>query len=174
VTPALRVIGTICTPYTVLADTPVQAALNARRGGTIRLDQRYADALDGLEEFTHAWLITWLASGEDVTEPALKQVPFLLKRQPRELGILATRGPRRPNPIGLSLVPILAIDGAIIHFTGVDMLDGTALLDIKPYVDRFDRPTTNVRCGWFDSVTFDGNITPASLEPTDGSGDAQR
>jgi tRNA-Thr(GGU) m(6)t(6)A37 methyltransferase TsaA len=168
--PSLRVIGTVHTRHTALDDTPIQSSLNPDDGGTIELDSRYRDALDGLEEFTHAWRLTWLAPVDAVpAEPQLKQVPFLLKRRPRELGILATRGPRRPNPIGLSLVRLIAIDDTTIRFAGVDVLDGTALLDIKPYVERFDRPATPVRCGWFDSVVFDGHITPSSLEPTDGA-----
>jgi tRNA (adenine37-N6)-methyltransferase len=131
----------------------------------VELDPRYEDALDGLEEFSHLWLITWLGPlDEPAPEPALRQVPFLLRRQPRQLGILATRGPRRPNPLGLSLVRLLAIEGRTIHFAGVDMLDGTALVDVKPYASQLDRPTVEVRSGWFDTVTFDGKITPASLD----------
>jgi tRNA (adenine37-N6)-methyltransferase len=73
-------------------------------------------------------LATWLAPpAEEWPEPALRQVPFLLRAQPRELGILATRGPRRPNPLGLSLVRIVAIEGTTIRFAGVDMVDGTPL-----------------------------------------------
>jgi tRNA (adenine37-N6)-methyltransferase len=168
-TPSLRIIGSIHTPRTALGDTPVQAALNTDDEGTIELDPRYRDALDGLDEFTHAWLLTWLAPIDAVPpEPALKQVPFLLQRRPRELGILATRGSRRPNPIGLSLVRLVAIGGTNIRFAGVDMLTGTALLDIKPYVERLDHPAGPVRCGWFDTVIFDDKLTPNSLRAADG------
>src|SRR5262249_39835150 len=161
----LRFIGTIRTRHTDPTHTPVQSSLNKSDEGTIELDPRYSDALDGLAEFTHAWLLTWLAATDgDPPVPALRQVPFLLRRRPRELGILATRGPRRPNPIGLSLVRLVAIEGATIRFTGVDMVDGTPLLDLKPYVDRLDRPAEPVRGGWFDSVPFDGPVTPAELE----------
>ena len=60
------------------------------------------------------------------------------------------RGPRRPNPIGLSLVRIVAIDGHTLRFAGVDLIDGTTVLDVKPYVTAFDEPAGEVRCGWFD------------------------
>jgi tRNA (adenine37-N6)-methyltransferase len=63
------------------------------------------------------------------------------------MGILATRGPRRINPIGLSLVRLLGVDGASVRFAGVDFVDGTPVLDVKPYVARFDRPPGDVRCG---------------------------
>ena len=92
-------------------------------------------------------------------------MPFLLGRQPRELGIFATRGPRRPNPLGLSLVRLAAVDDITIRFTGVDMVDGTPVVDLKPFVARFDRPDGSVRSGWFDTVAFDDSITPASLRP---------
>jgi hypothetical protein len=67
-------------------------------------------------------------------------MPFLLRPQQTTMGIFATRGPRRVNPIGLSLVELIEVSGQTIHFAGVDLLDGTPVLDIKPYVSRFDRP----------------------------------
>ena len=164
----LRVIGTIHTRHREFELTPVQSSLSPSDEGTIELDPRYCDALDGLDEFTHAWLVTWLGPLDDEQpEPALRQVPFLLRRRPRELGILATRGPRRPTPLGLSLVRLIAIDASTIRFAGVDMVDGTPLVDLKPYVARFDEPTGAVRCGWFETVTFDDHVTPASLAPSD-------
>jgi tRNA-Thr(GGU) m(6)t(6)A37 methyltransferase TsaA len=66
-------------------------------------------------------------------------------------GLFATRAPSRPNPIGLSVVRLLAIDGCVLRIDGVDLLDGTPVLDIKPYVRDFD-DTTAVRCGWLDKV----------------------
>ena len=95
----------------------------------------------------------------------LRQVPFLLRRQPREIGILATRGPRRINPIGLSLVRVLEVGRTTVSFAGVDLVDGTPVVDIKPFVVRFDRPGGDIRCGWFDTVELDDGATPASLDP---------
>ena len=158
------VIGVVRTSRRSRDDTPVQAALNPDDEGTIELDARYADALDGLADFSHVWLVTWLAALDGEPElPALKQVPLLLQRTPRELGIFATRGPRRPSPIGLSLVRLIGVDGTTVRFGGVDLVDGTPLLDLKPYVARFDQPQGPVRSGWFDELEVGTDITPAAL-----------
>lgn len=162
----VRTIGTIRTRHMTLEDTPVQAALNADELGTIQLDTQYVDATDGLVGFSHAWLVTWLgpADGSEPPTPELRQVPFLLRRSGQQVGILAMRGPSRPNPIGLSLVRLVEVDGARIVFAGVDMLDGTPLLDVKPYFRDVDQPLDDVRCGWFDAVALDGPTTPRELD----------
>jgi tRNA-Thr(GGU) m(6)t(6)A37 methyltransferase TsaA len=164
----LQPIGTIRTGRTDRAATPVQSAVNLDEHGTIELEAAYADGLDGLEGFTHLWLLTWLGAGQ-TTEgdgepaPALRQVPFLLGGTGREIGIFATRGPRRPNSIGLSLVRLVGVEGAVIRFAGVDMVDGTPLLDLKPYVEQFDRPAYGVRSGWFDTIEIRPGVTPGDL-----------
>jgi tRNA-Thr(GGU) m(6)t(6)A37 methyltransferase TsaA len=170
----LQPIGTIRTGRTERAATPVQSAVNLDEHGTIELDPAYADGLDGLEGFTHLWLLTWLGAGqtsedtgEGASPPALRQVPFLLGGTGREIGIFATRGPRRPNSIGLSLVRLVSVDGAIVRFAGVDMVDGTPLLDLKPYVAQFDRPTDDVRSGWFDTIEIRPGVTPGDLRLTE-------
>jgi tRNA-Thr(GGU) m(6)t(6)A37 methyltransferase TsaA len=148
----LRAIGVVRTPYSRREDTPLQPVFDRETVGRVQLDERYADALDGLDEFTHAWLLTWLApADQDGVDPDLRQVPLLLRDEPRVMGIFATRGPRRPNPIGLSLVRLLGVDGHTIEFAGVDLLDGTTVLDVKPYVSHFDVPADTVRSGWFDA-----------------------
>jgi tRNA (Thr-GGU) A37 N-methylase len=76
----------------------------------------------------------------------MRQVPFLFRREERAMGMFATRTPRRINPIGLSLVELLDVAGGTVRFAGVDLLDGTPVLDIKPYVTRFDRPPGEPRC----------------------------
>jgi len=163
--PQLRVIGVIRTRYTEAEHTPIQASLNVEEAARVELDDRYAAALDGLDEFSHAWLLTWLGGTEGAPPvPPLRQVPFLLRRHPRQLGILATRGPRRPNPIGLSLVRLTAVERTVIRFLGVDMVDGTPLLDVKPYVSRLDSAAGDVRGGWFDTVDLEGPVTPAELD----------
>ena len=162
--PPVRAIGTIRTRYTAFEDTPVQATLNPDEDGTIELDPAFVDALDGLDGFTHVWLLTWLAAWDrQPPVPELRQVPFLLRERGTVMGVLATRGPRRPNPIGLSLVRLVAVEGTTIRFSGVDMLDGTPLLDLKPYVATVDQPQGEVRSGWLDTVTFDDRITPSAL-----------
>jgi tRNA (Thr-GGU) A37 N-methylase len=61
------------------------------------------------------------------------------------------------------LVRLVDIEGTVIRFAGVDLLDGTPVIDIKPYVTRLDRPPVEPACGWFDTVTFEDGVTPASL-----------
>jgi tRNA (Thr-GGU) A37 N-methylase len=69
------------------------------------------------------------------------------------IGIFATRGPRRINPIGLSLIQLLGVAGTTVSFAGVDVIDGTPVIDLKPYVSRFDRPPGEPPCGWFDDTS---------------------
>ena len=133
--------------------TPIQAALNRAGHGTIQIAGPYRDGLAGLDGFGYAWLLTWLhrpgarkdagdrkepGAGEGRAGraglPPLRQVPFLLRRQRREMGIFATRGPRRVNPIGLSLIQLLKVTPETVLFAGVDVIDGTPVIDLKPYV----------------------------------------
>jgi tRNA (adenine37-N6)-methyltransferase len=163
---SLPVIGIVHTSHAELEDTPIQAGLNRAEYGTIEIADRYQEGLDGLAEFDYAWLMTWLhrlaGPGSD---PPLRHVPFLLRSQQRSRGIFATRGPKRINPIGLSLIQILDVTGPIIRFAGVDLVDGTPVIDLKPYVTRFDRPPGEPRCGWFDQVTITDGVTPRQLDP---------
>jgi tRNA (adenine37-N6)-methyltransferase len=164
--PPLAVIGVVRTGHAELESTPIQAALSRAEHGTVELAPGYADGLDGLAGFDYAWLLTWL-HGSDVPAgpPPLRQVPFLLRRQRRQVGIFATRGPRRISPIGLSLVQLLDVTPPVVTFAGVDLLDGTPVLDLKPYVTRFDRPAGTPRCGWFDELEIADGTTPAQLAP---------
>jgi tRNA (adenine37-N6)-methyltransferase len=160
----VRVIGTVRTGRATPETTPVQSALNRAERGTVEIEPRYRDGLDGLTGFSHLWLLTWLHRHEDGSDPlALRQVPFLLRSRPRLVGVFATRGPRRVNPIGLSLVELLEVTEATVHFAGVDLVDGTPVIDIKPYVSRFDQPGGPSVAGWFDEVTIGDDITPADL-----------
>jgi tRNA-Thr(GGU) m(6)t(6)A37 methyltransferase TsaA len=165
----LPVIGIVASRYTSTEDTPIQARLNSEAQACVEIAERYADGLDGLENFDFAWLLTWLHQPRaDAGPPALRHTPFLLRRQQRKVGIFATRGPRRVNPIGLSLIRVTGISGRVVHFSGVDLIDGTPVLDIKPYVTRFDRPPGEPRCGWFDEITIADGSTPSGLGPADG------
>jgi tRNA (adenine37-N6)-methyltransferase len=161
----IATIGVVRTGKTSLEDTPIQAALNRAERGVIEIDAEYQEGLDGLEGFGFAWLITWLhSSGLPLDEPAqLTQEPFLLRGTGRKVGVFATRGPRRVNPIGLSLIQLIAIRSGAIEFAGVDVVDGTPVIDLKPYVARFDRPPGEPPCGWFDEVVIVDGATPAAL-----------
>jgi tRNA-Thr(GGU) m(6)t(6)A37 methyltransferase TsaA len=154
------------TAHAELSTTPIQAGLNRAEHGIIEIAERYRGGLDGLAEFDYAWLLTWLhRSGQPGSEPPLRQVPFLLRAQQRAMGMFAIRTPRRVNPIGLSLIRLLEVTGPAIRFAGVDLLDGTPVIDLKPYVARFDRPPGDPRCGWYDHVPISDGITPAQSAP---------
>jgi tRNA-Thr(GGU) m(6)t(6)A37 methyltransferase TsaA len=161
----LRAIGVVRSGHAARETTPIQAALSRAEQGTVVVDDAYRDGLDGLAGFDYAWLLTWLhrSPGPAGELPALRQVPFLLRREGRKIGIFATRGPRRVNSIGLSLIRILSVGGNEIRFAGVDLLDGTPVVDIKPYVSRFDQPPGQPRCGWFDQVAITDGLTPDLL-----------
>jgi tRNA (adenine37-N6)-methyltransferase len=158
----LPVIGVVRTDHAELEATPIQAGLNRAGCGTIEIADAYAEGLDGLAGFDYAWLITWLHRPDRSGAP-MRLVPFLLRNQERRMGVFATRAPRRVNPIGLSLIQVLDVAGPVIRFAGVDLLDGTPVIDIKPYVSRFDRPEGEPRCGWFDEVVMPEGATPRRL-----------
>lgn len=137
-----RPIGLIRSPYTDLVGMPVQAAGAIGVPGRIELDPAYAAGLRDLDGFSHLILIYHLHL---VRSMALEVTPFL-DTEPH--GIFATRSPKRPNPLGLSVVRLVAIAGNSVEIADVDVLDGTPLLDLKPYVPAFDSRATD-RIGWF-------------------------
>ena len=157
----LPVIGVVRTSHRELETTPIQAGLNRTERGTIEIAEPYRDGLDGLGGFDYVWLLAWLNRPRDPEgDPPLRQIPFLLRHQQRRMGIFATR---RVNPVGLSLIQLLEVTSQAVVFAGVDLLDGTPVIDLKPYVTRFDRPPGNPRCGWFDEITITDGITPEQL-----------
>jgi tRNA-Thr(GGU) m(6)t(6)A37 methyltransferase TsaA len=164
----LPVIGIVRTDHSEPETTPIQASLNRAEHGIIEIADPYQEGLDGLEKFDYAWLLTWLHQPRDPAgDPPLRQVPFLLRSQQRQIGIFATRGPRRVSPIGLSLIQLVDVTGQAIRFAGVDLIDGTPVIDLKPYVTRFDRPPGDPRCGWLDQLTISDGTTPAQLADPD-------
>jgi len=159
-------IGVVRSPYTVRDDTPLQSGLNSDVRAVVEVDPAYADALEGLDGFDYAWLLTWL-DHEAHASPAMRQVPSFLQREGREIGLFAMRGPRRINPVGLSLVRVVEVAPPNLTFAGVDLLDGTVVIDIKPYVTAFDAPPSTPRCGWFDEVDLPASATRRSLRSDD-------
>ena len=127
-----RPIGVIRTPFEQTDGMPIQATAAIGVRGRIELDEALAEGLADLDGFSHLILLYHL---HRITEPRLTVTPFL-DDTPR--GVFATRSPARPNPIGLSTVRLIGISGATIEIEDVDMVDGTPLLDIKPYVPAFD------------------------------------
>jgi tRNA-Thr(GGU) m(6)t(6)A37 methyltransferase TsaA len=147
-----RPIGFVHTGYDDAGSVPTQAA--GGNGGTAELvvDDAWVPGLRGLEGFDYAWLLCWF---HRIEEPELDVVPHPLRHTGQTFGVFATRSPARPNPIGLSLVRILEVDGARVRFGGVDLLDGTPVLDIKPYMPGVDVPPegADVRTGWLSAAS---------------------
>ncbi len=136
-------IGQILSPFSDIKGMPIQPAGALGIKGKLEVFPQFQDGLKDLEGFSHVFLLYHLHKIEDY---ALSVVPFLDK-EPR--GIFATRAPKRPNPIGLSIVELISIANSILHVKNIDVLNGTPLLDIKPYLPEFDHhPVT--RMGWYE------------------------
>jgi tRNA-Thr(GGU) m(6)t(6)A37 methyltransferase TsaA len=135
-------IGTIHSPFQEKADMPIQPTGAAGVEGTVEVLEEFNDGLADLDGFSHVILLYHFHRSEEFK---LKVVPFMDK-EPR--GLFSTRAPKRPNPIGLSIVQLDRIEENVLHIRNVDVLDGTPLLDIKPYIPEFDAQD-NVSTGWF-------------------------
>ncbi len=138
-------IGVIRSEHTRPDETPIQPVYAQGCQGRAEILPQYAEGLRSLEGFSHIYLIYHLHLAG---QPRLLVKPFL---QDVEHGVFATRAPCRPNPIGLSIVRLVRREGNTLHLDGVDVLDGTPLLDIKPYTTRFDHVDTTSN-GWQDNV----------------------
>ncbi|MEJ2215881.1 MAG: tRNA (N6-threonylcarbamoyladenosine(37)-N6)-methyltransferase TrmO [Gemmatimonadota bacterium] len=138
-------IGIIHSPFTELEGMPIQPAGAAGVKGTVEVFPEFRAGLRDLDGFSHVILLYHLHRSRGFD---LRVVPFL-DAEPR--GLFATRAPRRPNAIGLSVVPLERIEDGLLHVRNMDILDGTPLLDIKPYVPEFDADT-EVRTGWLEKT----------------------
>ena len=141
-------IGTIHSPHKILEETPIQPVFCRDIEGSITLNQEYADGLMSLHEFSHLYLFYYFNHSN---KTSLRLKPFL---SDQEQGIFATRAPHRPNKLGMSLVRLDKIEGDTLYIRDLDILDGTPLLDIKPYIQRFDS-RSEVQSGWQESVSDD-------------------
>jgi len=144
-------IGVIRTPYTRQEEIPIQGRFQPAAEGRVELAPAYRPGLADLAGFSHAWLLYHLHRSDRVE---VRGRPYL---EDRPKGIFAIRSPHRPNHIGLSVVRISRIEEGLLHFTWVDMLDGTPLLDIKPYVPPFDI-VPEATSGWL-SAHFESGST---------------
>jgi tRNA (adenine37-N6)-methyltransferase len=136
-------IGVIETPFREVAGTPIQPARAGGARGKVRIDPRFHDGLKDLAGIERIWLIYCFHKRRG---SSLVVTPFLDSQQ---RGVFATRAPARPCPIGMSAVRLLSVEGGVLEVADVDMIDGTPLLDIKPYVPEFDCYPSS-RAGWFD------------------------
>lgn len=134
-------IGWLQTPFTVIAEMPIQPSGARGVRGILQVKDEFVPGLRDLAGFSH---IICLYHLHRCTGYALEVTPFL---DTATHGIFATRSPKRPNPIGLSVMRLVGIDGPCVHLEDVDMLDETPVLDIKPYVPAFDAPAAD-RFGW--------------------------
>jgi tRNA-Thr(GGU) m(6)t(6)A37 methyltransferase TsaA len=132
------------TPYQQTSEIPKGSGTKHEASGTIEILPELEEGLTDIEGFSHLFVL-WVfdrAKGFDLMgRPPGQDVPH---------GVFATRSPRRPNPIGLTVVELLRRDGASLHVRGVDMLDRTPILDIKPYMSNI--PAEALRRGWLEEA----------------------
>lgn len=152
-------IGVIHSPFQEVRGTPIQPAAAEGIAGSVEVYPHYVQGLKGLEGFSHIILLYYFHLAG---EPCLMVTPFL-DSIPR--GVFATRSSRRPNAIGISTVRLIKIENNVLYIQDIDIVDGTPLLDIKPYVPNFDvRKVQNI--GWLEknvqklnSARDDGRFT---------------
>jgi tRNA-Thr(GGU) m(6)t(6)A37 methyltransferase TsaA len=137
----MKSIGIIHSPFNDRKQTPIQPT-RSQATGWVEVFPQFLDGLQGLEEFSHIILLYVFHKSEGYT---LIVKPFLDNQMH---GLFTTRYPRRPNPIGLLTVQLLSRSDNILHIQGVDVLDGTPLLDIKPFFPDFDA-RSGVKTGWY-------------------------
>ncbi len=134
-------IGLVHTPFKEIEGMPIQPTGATGVQGTIEILPDFVEGLQDIEGFSHIILLYHFHR----VEAASLTVPPFLDSRPH--GVFATRAPKRPNPIGLSIVRLLRREENILHVENIDLLDETPLLDIKPYVPEFDQQPVE-RVGW--------------------------
>ena len=137
----LRPIGRVASPWRSAVGMPVQTVAAPDSEGHIEIFEEFAPGLRDIEGFEYLIVLTHLHEAVE----KLEVTPFM---DTQSHGVFATRAPARPNRIGLSIVRLVRVQGRHLHFRGNDMIDGTPVLDIKPYVPALDVRTTE-RIGWF-------------------------
>jgi len=141
-------IGIVRSPHTDPSKTPIQPVFAQQAKGTVILDPSYSDGLVDLKGFSHIYLFYVFHKTQ---ETKLTVRPFL---EEVTHGVFATRAPCRPNKLGFSVVKLISIEGNVLNVEDIDILDGTPLIDIKPYIARFDS-REDVRSGWQDGIPDD-------------------
>ncbi|MHC4270308.1 MAG: tRNA (N6-threonylcarbamoyladenosine(37)-N6)-methyltransferase TrmO [Planctomycetota bacterium] len=149
-------IGIIHSQYKEPKGTPIQPSAAKETKGTVEVFPEFAEGLKDVEGFSHIFLVYHFHLAK---KTSLKVKPYL---DNKARGIFSTRAPSRPNPIGISVVRLVKIEEALLQIKDVDIVDGTQLLDIKPYVPSFDVRET-VKIGWLEK-----NIYKLSVSKDDG------
>lgn len=143
----LKQIATIRSPFCSLKNMPVQPKGAKDTYATIEFKKEFQDGLKDLDGFSHVYLIYYF---HKIQEHKLQVIPFNdLTNTPR--GVFSTRTPMHPNSIGLSVVKLESVKDNIVTIKGIDILDGTPLLDIKPYIENFDKIDGDTKSGWMKS-----------------------
>mgnify|MGYP002266622341 FL=1 len=122
---------------------PIQPKGGKNIIATIEIDKEYVQGLKDLEEFSHIYLIYYF---HEASRTELEVIPFM---DTQERGVFSTRSPLRPSHLGLSITKVISIDDNIVTIKGIDVLDGTPLIDIKPYIPQFDG-VNGVKTGWMN------------------------
>ncbi|MDB4947153.1 MAG: hypothetical protein JWP97_6687 [Labilithrix sp.] len=139
-------IGFVRSPFTEKVEAPRQAVLAAGTEGTIEILPEHRDALSDLDGFERIWVLFWF----DRVPPGAVPSKVLPPRSDTKRGVFATRSPHRPNPIGMSAVRLVSVAGGVVTIRDLDLLDGTPVLDLKPYVAYADAfPAAGA--GWLDA-----------------------
>lgn len=141
---SMHQIGTIYTPFCNLVNMPVQPKGAKDTYATIEIKEEFQSGLKDLDGFSHVYLIYYF---HKIKEPKLSVIPFNDMTHNMR-GVFSTRTPMHPNSIGLSVVEVVKVEDNIVTIKGVDILDGTPLLDIKPYIENFDKVEGEVKSGW--------------------------
>jgi tRNA-Thr(GGU) m(6)t(6)A37 methyltransferase TsaA len=157
-------IGIIRTPFNEIRGMPIQPRGAGGAPGRVEVKPEYCQGLRDVGGFSHLILIYQFHRSEGYS---LLVRPFL---DDAYRGVFATRAPRRPNPIGLSVVELVRVEGCTLHVRGIDVLDGTPLLDIKPFVPEFDSPST-CRVGWLQGRAERAGDARADLRFGDSPGE---
>jgi tRNA-Thr(GGU) m(6)t(6)A37 methyltransferase TsaA len=152
---SLTPIGRVCSPFHERVQAPRQPRAASDVAGSVELfkGNHYEDALADLEGWDHIWLITWFDRNQG-WRPKVRP-----PRSDKKRGVFATRAPYRPNPIGISAVKLERVEGLTLHVKGMDLLDGTPVLDIKPYLAWADS-IPEASAGWLDGAP--GSSTTSS------------
>lgn len=150
----LKPIGVVRSPFTEVEGMPIQASGARGVKGAIELNNDLVEGIKDLDGFSHLILIYFFHRCKGYS---LHVTPFLDKQL---RGVFATRVPRRPNGIGLSVVRLIGIEGNLLQIEDVDILDQTPLIDIKPFVPEFDHRNTEMT-GWFTNRAQNASVVRA-------------